>query len=102
MNNTNNILQWLGTAALMVMYVIMSFFPEQRPWNLVAGLVGGSCFLLWTIRVKNTPQMIINLIGVLVCAAGIYTALNTDPEVPRQSGIDKQIECERLLGIDNE
>lgn len=64
-------LQWLGTASLMVMYVIMSFFPELYPWNLIAGCSGGGFYLLWSWRTRNTPQMIVNAAGITVCVAGL-------------------------------
>jgi hypothetical protein len=67
----NQTLQWLGTAALITMYVLMSFFPELHPWNIVAGFTGGTLFLIWTIRVGNRPQMIVNLAGVSIALAGI-------------------------------
>lgn len=73
-NHINNILQWLGTAFLMAMYVIMSFFPDLHPWNLVVGTLGGMCYLAWTIRVANKPQMIVNGMGVFITLLGLYKA----------------------------
>ena len=99
--NLNNILQWSGTACLLVMYVLMSFFPEQRPWNIVAGVAGGAFYLAWTIRVANRPQMIVNAVAICIGLAGLVN-FETPQELPRQSGIDRQIECERLLGIGND
>ena len=99
--NLNNILQWSGTACLLVMYVLMSFFPEHRPWNIVAGVAGGAFYLAWTIRVANRPQMIVNAVAICIGIAGLIN-FEAPQELPRQSGIDKQIECQRLLGIDDE
>jgi hypothetical protein len=70
----NQALQWLGTAALITMYVIMSFYPELHPWNIVAGLTGGTLFFIWTIRVHNRPQMIVNAAGIIVCGLGLIRA----------------------------
>ena len=67
----NQGLQWAGTAALMTMYVIMSFFPELYPLNLVAGCLGGLLFFAWSFRTRNRPQMIVNAAGILVCVAGL-------------------------------
>ena len=67
----NNLLQWLGTASLLTMYVLMSFFNELYPLNLVAGLLGGSFYLAWSYRVANKPQILVNLAGILVCIAGL-------------------------------
>jgi hypothetical protein len=69
-----DILQWAGTACLMTMYIIMSFFPEQHPWNLVAGMLGGGCYLVWTVLVANKPQMIVNAMGVTITVLGLYKA----------------------------
>jgi len=70
----NQLLQWMGTTALIIMYVLMSFYPELHPWNIVAGLIGGICYFTWTLRVANRPQMIVNLAGITVCAMGILRA----------------------------
>jgi hypothetical protein len=70
----NDALQWAGTASLMTMYIIMSFFPDAYPWNLVAGCLGGTCYLIWTIRVANKPQMIVNVMGVTITALGLLKA----------------------------
>jgi hypothetical protein len=67
----NNVLQWAGTACLLTMYVLMSFFPEQHPWNLVAGAAGGLFYLTWSLRTHNRPQVIVNLAGVSIALAGL-------------------------------
>lgn len=68
----NHILQWLGTAALISMYIVMSFFPERYPLNILLGLLGGLCYFAWSYRVANKPQMIVNFAGIAVCAAGLF------------------------------
>jgi hypothetical protein len=70
----NHVLQWLGTTSLIVMYLIMSFFPHLYPWNIVAGLFGGTFYLAWSYRVANKPQILVNAAGVLVCIAGLAKA----------------------------
>lgn len=67
----NSILQWAGTACLLTMYILMNFYPNLYPWNIVAGLCGGLCYLTWSLRVANKPQVIVNLAGVLVCVGGL-------------------------------
>lgn len=71
MNKTNEIIQWLGTANILAMYVIMSYFPTLHPWNILFGLLGGLCFFAWTVRVKNYPQMVINAVAVTLCLGGL-------------------------------
>jgi hypothetical protein len=70
----NASLQWLGTAALIVMYVLMSFYPQLYPWNIVAGCVGGVLYFTWSMRMHNKPQMIVNFAGIAVCIAGLIKA----------------------------
>ena len=67
----NSILQWAGTACLLTMYIIMSFYPEAYPWNLVAGCAGGLFYLTWSARVRNRPQVLVNLAGMTVTLAGL-------------------------------
>jgi len=50
----------------------MSFFPHLHPWNIVAGVLGGACYLTWTIRVANKPQMIVNAVAITIGAAGLF------------------------------
>jgi hypothetical protein len=70
----NDSLQWAGTACLLTMYVLMSFFPHLHPWNIVAGICGGACYLAWCIRVQNKPQMIVNGVALAIGAAGLFKA----------------------------
>ena len=59
----------------MVMYCLMSFYPNMHPWNIVAGAMGGALYLVWSVRVANKPQIITNLVGVAICLVGLYKAL---------------------------
>ena len=67
-------LQWAGTACLLCMYMLNSFYPHLHPWNIVAGLGGGICYLAWTIRVANKPQMLVNGVALVIGAAGVLRA----------------------------
>jgi hypothetical protein len=70
----NEVLQWLGTVCILEMYVLMSFFPEFHPWNIVAGLLGGMFYFAWTLRVANKPQMVVNVVAIAVCCGGLFKA----------------------------
>jgi hypothetical protein len=67
----NNILQWAGTACLLTMYIVMSFFKELHVLQLCAGLAGGCLYLTWSVRVHNRAQVLVNFAGVTVCVAGL-------------------------------
>jgi hypothetical protein len=56
------------------MYILMSFYPQLYPFNLVAGMLGGSFYLAWSLRVYNKAQVLVNLAGILVCIAGLFKA----------------------------
>jgi hypothetical protein len=65
-------LQWAGTACFMAMYTLMSL--NMYPWNIVAGLCGGAFYMAWSVRVANKPQMVTNVVGIAICAVGLYKA----------------------------
>ena len=71
----NDMLQWAGTACFMVMYTTMSFFKELHVLQLCAGCLGGALFLVWSYRVANKQQMIVNIVGVAITLVGLYNAL---------------------------
>jgi hypothetical protein len=70
----NNILQWAGTVCLLAMYVLMSFYKELHPWNIVAGVAGGLMYLTWCLRVRNSPQLVVNAVAITIGLAGLYKA----------------------------
>jgi hypothetical protein len=70
----DNTLQWAGTVCLLTMYVLMSFFPHLHPWTIVAGVLGGACYMAWTVRVANKPQMLVNGVAIAIGLAGLYKA----------------------------
>jgi hypothetical protein len=71
----NEVLQWAGTACFMTMYTVMSFFQEMHVVQLTAGCLGGALFLVWSIRVANKQQTIVNVTGVAITLVGLYKAL---------------------------
>lgn len=71
----NEIIQWVGTFFILSMYVLMNFFRELG-LDPVAGLLGGLCYALWAYRVANKPQMLVNVVAILVCVIGLVKAFN--------------------------
>ena len=76
MKTANEIIQWIGTAFILVMYALMNFFPELHPWNIVMGLAGAVCFFTWAWRVANKPQMLINGVAIVVCCLGLLKVVH--------------------------
>jgi hypothetical protein len=71
----NDALQWAGTACFMTMYTAMSFFKDMHVLQLLAGCLGGALFLVWSLRVANRQQTIVNVVGVAITLVGLYKAL---------------------------
>jgi len=67
----NDLLQWVGTACILAMYVLMNFFREFQ-LDPLFGLLGGICYLAWSYRVANKPQMIVNVVAISVCLVGLF------------------------------
>ena len=72
---TQDKLQWLGAASMIAAQIITSLFPLLYPYNIVLFTVGGLAFLTWGILVKNRPQIVVNIVGLIICAGGLYKAL---------------------------
>jgi hypothetical protein len=68
----NDAIQWTGTLFVLIMYYLMNLRPELAPYNLIAGLCGSIAYFAWTIRVRNYPQMVINIVAMTLCVAGLY------------------------------
>lgn len=69
----NDIIQWAGTFFILAMYVLMNFFRELG-LDPICGLLGGLCFAIWSYRVANKPQMLVNVVAITVCVIGLYKA----------------------------
>jgi hypothetical protein len=75
MMKTNDTLQWLGAAAIILMHVLNALGPEYYPYNIYAAFVGTVLFLTWTVRVRNAPQFTVNVIALAIGLAGIWKAV---------------------------
>lgn len=71
MNKTNEIVQWVGTAFVLLMYLVMNVFPQHIVFIQLFGLLGAVSFFVWTVRVKNYPQMVINVVAMTLCVVGL-------------------------------
>lgn len=71
----NETIQWLGTAFILVMYVISNFFPGYDNLRNSVALVGAGCFFAWSYRVANKQQMIINGVAIVLCVVGLLKSV---------------------------
>jgi hypothetical protein len=67
-------LQWFGALNMIAAQVITSLFPLLYPYNIVLFALGGLSFLVWGIMVKNRPQIMVNIVGLIICALGLVKA----------------------------
>jgi hypothetical protein len=70
----NDILQWIGAIFIIIGHVLNAIGPSVYPYNIIAFTLGTVFFLTWTLRVKNKPQMIVNVVAIITCFTGLAKA----------------------------
>ncbi len=68
----NEVLQWTGALFIIAGHVLNSIGIDG--WNILAFFIGTIAFLTWTIRVANKPQMLVTVVAIVTCGAGLYRA----------------------------
>lgn len=71
----NDILQWVGAGFIVAGHVTNAIGPAAYPWNIVTFAIGTVMFLVWSARVKNRPQLVVNVISLSIGLVGLYKAL---------------------------
>jgi hypothetical protein len=74
--NINETLQWIGAAFIIAGHSANAIGPQAYPWNIVAFFLGTIAFLVWTLRVANKPQMIVNIVALVLGGLGLFTAFS--------------------------
>ena len=69
-------LQWSGAVAIIAGHVLNAVGPSVYPWNILAFAVGTVLFLAWAIRVTNKPQMLVNVVALVIGLVGLFTAFS--------------------------
>jgi len=75
MNKTNEIIQWAGAFAIVAGHVLNAIGPAMYPYNIAVFALGTVLFMSWAIRVKNRPQLMVNLVSLLIGLVGLYKAV---------------------------
>jgi hypothetical protein len=44
------------------------------PYNIIVFAVGTVLFLTWALRVRNTPQAVVNVVALAIGLVGLYKA----------------------------
>lgn len=73
--NVNEILQWTGAVFIIAGHALNAVGPAAYPWNILAFFVGTIAFLLWSIRVANKPQMLVNIVAISISGFGMFRAI---------------------------
>jgi predicted membrane metal-binding protein len=73
--NTNEVLQWTGAVFIIAMHVLNAVGPSAYPYNIITATLGTICFMAWSYRVANKPQLLVNVVAMTLCVLGLYRAL---------------------------
>ena len=74
---TDNLLQWTGAVAIICGHVLNTVGSAYHRdlWNIIAFALGTVAFLIWSIRVSNKPQMMVNVVAMTTCIVGLLRAV---------------------------
>lgn len=70
----DDLLQWSGAVAIIAGHVLNAVGPDVYPYNIAAFAVGTVLFLSWAIRVTNKPQMLVNVVALVIGLMGLIKA----------------------------
>jgi hypothetical protein len=71
---TNELLQWIGAVFIIAGHSLNAVGPAVYPYNIVAFFIGTILFLIWSLRVSNRPQLLVNVVALSIGATGLYKA----------------------------
>lgn len=72
---TNDAIQWVGVVFIVLGHVFNAM-GTMDPWNVVVFTIGTIMFLTWGLRVRNKPQIAVNVVSVVICLLGLYRAFS--------------------------
>ena len=72
--HANEALQWIGAVFIIAGHSLNAVGPAMYPWNIVTFFLGTVSFLIWTLRVQNRPQMLVNVVALGIGATGLIRA----------------------------
>lgn len=74
MNKTNELLQWTGAVAIVLGHILNAVGPAAYPYNIIVFAIGTVLFMSWAIRVKNRPQLMVNVVSLAIGVVGLFKA----------------------------
>jgi hypothetical protein len=69
------ILQWSGTALILLGHILTSVGPETWPYNVFCFFCGAILFLFWAVRVRIPAQIVVNAASIVLTGAGVVRGI---------------------------
>ena len=76
MQKFNDIVQWIGAVTIIAGHVLNALGPQAYPYNVITFFIGTVAFLIWSIRVHNRPQLVVNTVALVIGFVGIAKAIH--------------------------
>ena len=70
----NEILQWAGAVFIIAGHSLNAVGPDAYPYNILAFFLGTILFMVWSIRVANKPQLMVNIVALCIGISGLVKA----------------------------
>lgn len=70
----DEMLQWVGAVFIIAGHSLNAVGPAAYPYNIVAFFTGTILFMAWSLRVRNRPQLLVNVVALSIGATGLYKA----------------------------
>jgi len=72
----NDLLQWAGALFIIAGHMFNSLGAEIHKdlWNQLVFTLGTIAFMIWAFRMRNKPQMAVNIVSMTVCSVGLFRA----------------------------
>jgi len=67
-------LQWVGAVGVIAGHSLNAVGPAAYPWNVVSFFIGTTFFMAWSVRARNRPQTLVNIVAVAIGLTGLYKA----------------------------
>jgi len=71
----NEILQWTGAVFIIAGHSLNAVGPSAYPYNILAFFLGTILFMVWSIRVANRPQLLVNIVALAIGLTGLAKAI---------------------------
>lgn len=71
LGNAYSFLNWIGSALIIIAALLVASNSDYSKWAFVAYPVGNSLLLLYFLKHKNIPQVLVNLVMLAIAGLGL-------------------------------